>query len=104
MTDETELHRAVERLTSTIEKLEARMVLQAVYLADKEAAAERYASLLTRLTDAERDGRDAVERLEKKVDADIADRKADRRLIYGAFFTVVGSVILQIYAQATGVS
>lgn len=122
MSEATELQRAVERLTGSIQSLEQKVVLQVQYLADKEAAAERWSNLNRRVDElatgtggridglssslnskidaAERAARDDHDRLEKKVDADIADRKADRRLIIAAFLALVAQIILQIYQQA----
>jgi hypothetical protein len=91
VTDDATLQHAIERLTASVDKLEAKVVLQVQYVADKEAAADhrRFMS-------------DKVSTLEKKVDADIADRKADRRLIIAAFLALIAQIILQVYQQAQG--
>lgn len=93
MSESTELKDAVERLTTSIERLEAKVVLQVQYTADKEAAADHRRYLV-----------DKLEVLDKKVEGDIADRKADRRLIVGAFLALVAQIVLQVYQQAQGAS
>ncbi len=91
MSESTELQRAIERLTASVEKLEAKVVLQVQYVADKEAAADHRRFM-----------GEKVEALEKKVDGDIADRKADRRLIVAAFLALVAQIVLMVYQQAQG--
>jgi len=93
VSESTELQRAIERLTDSIEKLEQRVVLQVQYVADKEAAADHRRFMGEKL-----------DALDKKVESDIADRKADRRLIVGAFLALIAQIILQIYQQAQGAS
>ncbi len=84
MSESTELQRAIERLTASVEKLEAKVVLQVQYVADKEAAADHRRFM------------------GEKVDGDIADRKADRRLIVAAFLALVAQIVLMVYQQAQG--
>lgn len=86
-----ELRRSVDRLSVAIEKLETKVVLQVQYIADKEAAADQRRFI-----------GEKVDNLEKKVDGDIADRKADRRLIVAAFLALVAQIVLMVYQQAQG--
>lgn len=62
-----ELQRAIERLTASIATLEARVVLQAVYAADKEAAADRHRNLADRMEAVDRAAREEAGRIERRV-------------------------------------
>lgn len=86
-----ELRRSMDRLTLALERLESKVVLQVQYIADKEAAADQRRFI-----------GEKVDNLEKKVDGDIADRKADRRLIVAAFLALVAQIVLMVYQQAQG--
>ena len=86
-----ELRRSMDRLTLALERLESKVVLQVQYVADKEAAADHRKFM-----------GEKVEALERKVDGDIADRKADRRLIVAAFLALVAQIVLMVYQQAQG--
>lgn len=97
-----ELRRAVDLLRVAIERLEAKVVLEVVYRADKEAATDRYRNIEQRIEENKRDAAEDTARLEKKVDKDVEDRKTDRRLIIGAFLAFVAQLVMDVYQQAQG--
>ena len=91
MSESTELRDAVKELKTSIDGLRNELVRKDVYASDKLLIANQFASL----------GKDVTD-LEKKVDKDIDDRKADRRLIVAAFLALVAQIVLQVYQQAQG--
>ena len=91
MSESTELRDAVKELKASIDGLRHELVRKDVYASDKLLIANQFASLGKEVAD-----------LEKKVDKDIDDRKADRRLIVAAFLALVAQIVLQVYQQAQG--
>lgn len=89
MTSESELQRAVDRLTLTIDQLRQELVRKDVYDADKQATGARIGTV-------ERD----VEDLDAKVDKAEERRAADRRLILTALVLPVLVFVIQLYVAA----
>lgn len=91
MSESGELKEAVQQLTETINSLREELVRKDVYAVDQRLMSERI----------ERTDRDVID-LEKKVDGDISDRKADRRLMLSIGLGFVVSILVDIYSRVPG--
>ena len=95
MSESTDLQKAVENLTQTIEQLRNDLVRKDVYAADKLLFANQIAVVSKDLSD-----------IDKKIDKTETQRAADRRLLLTAFVLPVVLIIIQLYlaAQTGGAS
>lgn len=89
MSETTELQRAVESLTSTIESLRAELVRKDVYAADQRSLAIEMNGIRGDITSI----RSTAEKLEER-------RAADRRLIIASFVAPLLLLLLNLYIAA----
>lgn len=115
MSESTDLQRAVESLTQTIEKLRDELVRKDVYQTNERARDQQMADTREDLRDAKAIAAADVARLEKKVDDHYAkaeadrveqtrERRADRRVVLGAAAASAFSLLSLIYTRAQGIN
>lgn len=93
MADGHELQRAIETLTGEIRLLRDELVRKDVYAADEARRADAYRALTREIEDMKREADDAAR-----------ERRADRRVLYGALAASICTVIVSFFTQAGGVS
>jgi uncharacterized protein YukE len=89
MSESTELQRAVENLTSSIQELRQELVRKDVYKSDQERVSDKIRALEA--------GVGAVGATVEKIEE---RRAADRRLLLTAFVLPLVLIILQVYIAA----
>ena len=89
MTDASDLHRAVDRLTLTIDQLRSELVRKDVYESDQRGVAARLVGI----------EKDVVD-LEKKIDTAEERRGSDRRLALTSLAFPIIVFVIQLYVTA----
>lgn len=104
MSESTELQRAVENLTKSIEQLRNDLVRKDVYDADQKSRDREVAEVMNDVRDLKRDlEKEKTAREEERKEAN-RERRADRRVLYGAIAASVATLVTNLYTQAQGVS
>ena len=93
MADGLELQRAVEALTGEIRLLRDELVRKDVYAADEQRRIDAYRTLTRELEDMKREADEAAR-----------ERRADRRVLYGALAASICTVVVSFFTQAGGVT
>lgn len=102
MSESTDLKEAVDSLKSSIDSLRHELVRKDVYAVDQRLMSERIVRVDKDVTDLELTTAANDRRIEVKVDGDIADRKADRRLMLTIGLGFVASILVDIYSRVPG--
>ncbi|GAA3509935.1 hypothetical protein GCM10022234_00070 [Aeromicrobium panaciterrae] len=93
MTAESDLQRAVDRLTKTVEDLRATLVNKEVYQSDQRGVAAEIRNL-----------KDDVEEMKDGQARRDTERNADRRLLIAAFVSPLLLLVVQLYLASQGVT
>jgi hypothetical protein len=89
VSESTELQRAVENLTASIQELRSELVRKDVYKSDQERVGDKIRAVEAGVTSVAA----SVEKMEER-------RAADRRLLLTSFVLPVVLIILQVYIAA----
>lgn len=103
MSESTELQRAVENLTKSIEQLRDDLVRKDVYESNERARDREVAEVMNDVRDLKTDFADHKKAREDERRADERERRADRRVMYGAVVASVATLFTNLYTQAQGV-